>query len=436
VFGFDVIIIGGGPAGIAAAVRCAQRGAKVALIEAQTLGGTCLNCGCIPTKFLWEALHLNKKIMKCANYGISTTAPTINFADVKTKKDKAISMLVKGVQTLCASHGVTVIEGPAKFIDKNNIEAGAVKYSAAKFIIATGSSPKAVAGLVFDHKTILNSTDVLALDSVPQSLLVVGGGAVGIELAGLMAGFGCAVKLVEREKQLLPNADVSAAEECKKSLERAGVTVALGISSINEHRAGYDKMLVAAGRQPNVETLNLSAAAVTHSEKGISVNEYMETSTQGIFAVGDVTGKNYLAYVAEAEGLIAAENATGKKLSTSFSAVPWALFTDPPIASVGLRTQDIQPQMKEGNFALAANTKAFIEGERNGWVKVITAPDGTILGGTIAGSNAPELITILALAVEKKMNSRELSKTNFFHPSIAESIFSAFENAENKGLAT
>ncbi len=423
------MVIGGGPAGYSAAIRAAQKGANAALIEADAIGGTCLNRGCIPTKFLWEALHLKKKISsRASGYGIIATANPINFTDAKKKKDKTVSQLVKGVEGLCASHGVTVISGGARFVDEQTIEVAGTTYTASKFIIAAGSSPRALPGVTIDHISVLDSTDVLALETLPSSILIVGGGAIGIELAGIMAGFGCTVKLIEKENQLLPNADRTAADECKKILERAGVTVALGVNSIDEHKAGYEKILIAAGRQPNVETLDLSAAGIGHTARGITVNAYLETNVAGIYAAGDVTGKNYFAYTAQNEGVIAAENALGSKRSAAQTFVPWAVFTDPPIASVGLRTQDIQAGMKEGFFPIAANSKASIEGERTGWVKVISSSDDTILGGVIAGPGAPELITILSLAVEKKMNIQDLVRTHFFHPSIAESIFCALED--------
>jgi len=426
----DVVIIGGGPAGYSAAIRCAQRGAKTALIEGAALGGTCLNCGCIPTKFLWETLHLKKMILKSANYGLSASAASVDFASAKNKKDKVVLQLIKGLRSLCESHGVNIIEGNAGFVNKNTIEAAGVKYSASKFIIATGSRPRSISGIVIDHKTILDSTDILALETAPESLLIIGGGAIGIEMAVIMAGFGCSVKLIEKENQLLPNADCAEADECKKILGRAGVEVLLGISLIEEHKAGFEKILIATGRQPNVDTLNLSATGIAHTDKGITVNEYLQTNVPGIYAAGDVTGKNYLAYTAQSEGITAAENAMGAKKSAERGFVPWAVFTDPPIASVGMRTQDMQPGMKEGLFPLAASSKAFIDGERTGWVKVITSSEGTILGGTIVGPNAPELITILSLAVEKKLNMRDLSRNHFFHPSISESIFCALQDSQ------
>jgi dihydrolipoamide dehydrogenase len=249
-----------------------------------------------------------------------------------------------------------------------------------------------------------------------------------------MAGMGSEVTIIEKESQLLPSADHELALEVRKMLERQSVRVLIGNGSYKEIAGRSEKVLVAVGRKPDVSALGLAAAGITFSGKGIEVNEYLETNIPGVYAAGDVTGKNYLAYVSQAEGVCAAENAHGSKNTVNSSAIPWAVFTDPPAAGAGAREKDFTRELVSvGRFPLAANSRSMIESERYGWAKIISEKNtGKILGGWLIGPGADEIIPVLALAVRHGLTVKEMSRELFFHPSISESLHCACEDAVNK----
>jgi len=434
---FDLIVVGSGPAGYSAAVRASQMGARVLLVERSAAGGTCLNWGCIPTKFLWEALHLEARIKKASNYGIIADLKAISFPDLTEKKNKTVELLSRGVKQLMESHAVTVIEGTAAFsatkaidvISKNGVK---TVYFCDKYILATGSSPTAFPGYAFDHDKIIDSTDALNLKEVPKTLLIIGGGAIGVEFASIFARLGSSVTLVEKEIQLLPGEDPELADAVKKSLQRDGVKVNTGApASFEDMAKNSDKLLIATGRRSNAALLNLEQTAVRYSNKGIEVNKFLETSQKGIYAAGDVTGNFYLAYTAQAEGVCAAENAMGTKIVLDHAVIPKVVFSNPPAASVGIANLNLKPgNIITGSFAFAASSRAFIESERRGWVKIIAEKvSGKIIGGMVLGTCAEELITVIAIAIKHRMTLHNMTRELFFHPSLSEAIHCACEDA-------
>lgn len=435
---FDLIVIGAGPAGYSAAVRASQLGARVLLIEKTAFGGTCLNWGCVPTKFMWEAAHELARFKRASSYGITAGPAELSFPDLISKKDKAVELLTKGVKQLLAGYGVTMLEGAAVFSGPGTIEIVSGQgvgqtYTTPKIIIAAGSSPSGIPGYPIDHDKIIDSTDALNLKTLPQSLLVVGGGAIGVEFASIYAALGTQVNLVEKEAQLLPGEDAELAEEVKKSLVRQGVKVETAIASFDELAKNSEKLLIAAGRKSNAGALNPEKAGIKSGPKNLEINEYLETSTAGIYCAGDAGGRSLLAYTAQAEGVLAAENALGKKKAVERSVIPKAVFSNPPAASVGTINASGLPESVTGRFDLAANSRAFIEGERRGWVKICAdKKTGIITGGQIIGAGAEELITAVSIAVKQKLTLQDLSREIFFHPSLSEAVHCACEDALGK----
>lgn len=430
----DILVIGGGPAGYSAAIRGAQLGASVILADSGSFGGTCLNWGCIPTKFLWEAGHLEKKLKRAADYGISVELKGRDFAALQQKKARSIDLLVKSLRRMIESHGVALVEGAASFLDAHTVLAGTVTVRAEHIIIAAGSRPAALPGMAFDHTRIIDSTDALALNAAPATLMIVGGGAIGVEMAFIFAGAGSAVQLFEKEERILPLEDVELSNEVKRNLERAGVKVITGRVATSDEQAACEKIMVVTGRKSNADTLNLEKAGVVFTPKNIPVNENLQTNIPHIYAAGDIAGKAFLAYTAQAEGIAAAENCRGKRTAVDYSVIPRVVFSQPPAAGIGAREQDVKAdQVLIGRFPFSANSRAFIEGERAGWVKVIADKrSGVILGASLVGSSVEEMVPILGLAIRHHLTLHDLRREIFFHPGLAEAIHCASEDAEKR----
>lgn len=436
----NVIILGGGPAGYSAAIRAAQLGADVLLVEKDRMGGTCLNRGCIPTKFLWEALRLEKKIRRAADYGLAAEAKPVSFSDIQQKKNRMVDLRVKGLRRLVESYGVKILEGAARFSGPGEIEVtgpdGVNRFTGSKILIAAGSRPSSIPGVTVDHAKFIDSDDALNLAEVPKSLLVIGGGAIGIELSAIFAALGSSVRIVEREAQLLPREDAELAAEVKKTLERGGVAVRTGEGYAPGDAESFEKVLVAPGRISNADMLDLEKAGIVHTHKTISINEYCETTRSGVYAAGDVTGASLLAYTAQAQGIAAAENMLGGNSTVDLSSIPRVVYSNPPAASAGLAESDLPAdRIMVGRFPFAASARASIEGERIGWVKIIADKASDVIrGGHIVGPDASELITVLSVAIKRKLTLHDLSRELFFHPSLAETIHGAAEDALEKSV--
>ncbi|HBU69896.1 MAG TPA: hypothetical protein DEE98_05875 [Elusimicrobia bacterium] len=438
----DICVIGGGPAGYSAALRASQLGARVILAERRDLGGTCLNRGCIPTKFLWQSLNFQKKIKRASDFGITAPAVNLSFASVIEKKTKTVDLLVKNLRGHIEKSAIKILHvtaslagcGIVEYIEPGTGEKIHIK--AAGIIIAAGSSPNSIPGLTVDHETIIDSDDFFLLKELPKSLLVIGGGAIGVELAAIASGFGCEVTLAEKQPHILPAEDAELAGEVKKTLLRQGVKVLEGEQGVSSIAKSFEKVLVATGRKPNTDALTLENAGVKYSKQGIEVNDFIETSAKGIYAAGDVNGRSYLAYTAQGEGITAAENALGQKNSFGIKHIPKAVFSFPPSASAGAKEQDCAASdISIGRSLVSANSKAFIEGERSGFVKVICdKQSGRLLGVQMAGPDAENLITTAALAIKNGLSAADLSRELFFHPATAETLYEACQDALGKSI--
>lgn len=455
----DVIVIGGGPGGYVAAIRAAQLGADVALVEKENLGGTCLNIGCIPTKVLLQTAELYEEFLNSELYGIKLDGRvSVDWNKLMKRKEEIASQLVNGVSGLLRLNNIEVIKGQASFIDKNTIDVkkedgSAIVLKAKNFIIATGSKPFIPPIIGIGSEGVLDSTEALALEEIPKELVVIGGGVIGIEFATLFNSLGTKVTVIEMLPHILPPIDREISEIVKMKLGMEGIDIytSAEVTSIerkngkleveakldkNEVRISGDKVLLSVGRRPVTEGLNIDAIGVDMSKKGIKVNNRLETNVKGIYAIGDVTGINMLAHVASEQGIVAAENIMGINKEIDYKAIPACIYTKPEIASVGMTEAEAKKsgiEYKVGKFMLSNNGKALIMNEIEGtMVKIITDKKyEEVLGMHIFGPRATELIAEGALALRLEATVDEIITTIHPHPTISESIKEAALSVNN-----
>lgn len=423
---YDIIIIGAGPAGYTCAINFSKQGKKVAVVEKNSLGGTCLNCGCIPTKFLWQAAKTKQKISKSLEYGIKSNIENINFADIVAKKNKLVENLVKGVERLLKTNNVEIIKGEASFKDKNTLKIktaeGETEIQAEKIVIATGSDCKAVPGTEFDHQKYISSTDALNLTELPKNMLVIGGGAIGIELSSIFSAFGVNVTLREICPQLLPSEDTELATELAKVLARQGIKVEVACQEPLKDEDKFEKVLIAAGRKSVTENLKPENIKLSLDKNNFVETKNYSANIDNVFAIGDASGKGFLAYTAEQD----AENlATGTRSSNP---IPKVVFSFPPAASVKDVNFDNYKNIVCNKTNYSTNARAQIEGERTGWIKVASDKDtGKILGVWMLGANADEMINTASVMIKANMKVSDISREMFFHPGLSEMIYESLK---------
>ncbi|PKK87938.1 MAG: dihydrolipoyl dehydrogenase [Candidatus Wallbacteria bacterium HGW-Wallbacteria-1] len=457
-----IVIIGGGPGGYVAAIRAAQLGAEVTLIENKFLGGTCLNVGCIPTKVLLHTTELLDVLKNDAKeLGIAISDYTADWPKLQKRKTKIIKKLVGGVNGLLKNNAITKIMGTAVFVndhqikvvyndgnnnnqDESNNEATVIDFDFA--IIATGSKPVIPPVPGFDLDDVITSETALSLDAVPESLCIIGGGVIGCEFASIYNAFGCKVTIIEMLPELIANMDRDIVMPLKNKLLKDGVEIytSTRVESIREGPAGLavttsseagekiimaQKVLLSVGRKPELDTLELAKAGIETSRGAIKVNQKMQTNKPNIYAVGDCNGGVMLAHVASAEGIFAVETIMGKRSQIDFKTIPYCVYTKPELASVGLteaQARDQGYEVKVGNFPMAVNGKAMIMGETTGVVKYVTdAATGEILGLHMAGPRATDLIVEGALAIRLEATVAELMATIHAHPTVGEALMEA-----------
>lgn len=454
-----VIIIGGGPGGYVAAIRLAQLGANVIVVEKSKVGGTCLNVGCIPTKVLLHTAEIYEDILNSSLYGININGDvSIDWKALQNRKNDITAHLVGGVEGLLRLNNVEVINGEASFVDKNTIsvkkENGTEEnLEADNYIIATGSESIVPPIIGAELNGVLNSTEILNLEEIPEELVVIGGGVIGVEFASLFNTLGTKVKLVEMLPHILPPIDRQIGEIEKMKLENSGVEIYTSsqvteITEVNgklqvkvktdngEIELSGDKVLVSVGRKAVIDGLNLESIGVNIDRKGIKINNKMETNIAGIYAIGDVVGINMLAHVASEQGVIAAENIMGMEKEIDYKVVPSCVYTRPEIASVGLTEEEAKAQNIDYNigvFQLANNSKTVIMNEFEGTlVKIISDKKyDEILGVHIYGPRATDLITEAALAIKLEATLDELIETIHAHPTIGEAMKEAALDSRN-----
>jgi dihydrolipoamide dehydrogenase len=453
---FDVIFIGGGPAGYVGAIRCAQLGLNTAVVEREGLGGTCVLWGCIPAKALLEAASLAEKVKKAKDFGITLGEAKLEYG-VAMKRSRGVSTQnSKGVEFLFKKNKITWIKGTAKLAGKNAVtvktaEGKEEKHDAKKaVVISTGSRVKGLPqiGLELNKKTVISSDEALILEQAPKSIIIVGAGAVGCEFADVFAAFGSQVTIVEVMPNILPVEDNECSKEVERSFKKRKIEILTG-AKISNVKVGKDSVsmsveaggekkelkadvvLVAAGRAPNIEEIGLKEQGVQLTDRGfIKISEKMETSVKGLYAVGDVAGPPMLAHKGEREGIIAAEVIAGQHPHLfDYSNIPGATYCHPEVASVGLTEQQCKDQKLEykvGKFPFSANGRARTSGETEGFVKIIRgAKYGEILGAHIVGAHATEIIHELVLARTNEYTVEEVDLAIHAHPTLSEAIMEA-----------
>lgn len=452
---YDLLVIGGGPGGYVAAVRAAQLGARVALVERESLGGTCLNHGCIPTKALAGSAGLMAKFERAVKFGIVMAPPQLNYSQVLKHKNAAVQRLVRGVEYLMKKNQITVVRGTALFKSRNSVEIQGEEsqiINAEKIIIATGSEPAMPAAFGYDGKMVLDSTDILAAQELPKSLIIIGGGVVGCEFAGIFNALGVPVTIVEMADRLLPMADGEVSRHLTMAFKRRNIEVRTGVrvEAVTTERdvnvalgdgtkLSAARLLVAIGRSPYTRGLELEAAGVRTGSRGeVLVNANLETNTPGIYAIGDVNNLSNLAHAASAQGTLVAERLfAGGQAQFIPAQVPGAIFTMPELAMVGETEEQLQSRGVKylaGKSAVVANGKSVCDGEDEGFAKVLTGEDGTIFGVHIVAAHAAELIHEAAVAYRAGLNVRALAETIHVHPSVGEMVMEAAAAALGRAI--
>lgn len=444
---FDIIVLGGGPGGYPAAIRAAQLGKSVALIEGKEIGGTCLNRGCIPSKALIAGAELYARIQEASEFGIEVEKVSFNYEKLVKRKDLVVSKLRKSLENLILANGVQIIRGYGTFLEPHVIKVEGkdnVTLKGEKIIIASGSEPKNIPAFPFDQETILDSTALLDIKKLPKKLVIIGGGIIGSEFASLFNIFGVEVTILEMLPSILPMEDESVSTYLTKAFKKKGIAIHTGAKvekavkskqGVKVEGQGFnpieaDLALVAVGRTMNVGQIGLEKTGIKLGTDGfIPVNEQMETSVKGIYAVGDPTSKWWLAHVATHQGLIAADNACGVKARMDYLAVPSAIFTQPEIATVGIGPKEAAKRGYDvvvGNFPFQALGKSQATFQMEGFAQIVTdKKTGQILGAQVVGHEASALIAEMTLAINNELTIECVAETIHAHPTIAESWLEA-----------
>ncbi|MFP4661871.1 MAG: dihydrolipoyl dehydrogenase [Halanaerobiales bacterium] len=459
---YDLIVIGAGSGGYVAAIRAAQLGARVAVVEKDKVGGTCLNRGCIPTKTMVASSRMIDDISRADQFGIEIEDYKVDFSKIIERKDKIVDELVQGVYYLFKKNKIDLIEGEASLANSESstvnkivkvVNGGECKeYQTENIIIATGSRPFSLPQFNYDGINVVSSKEALDFESIPEEMLIIGAGYIGCEFASIYSSLGSKVVLVELLKQILPGEDRSTAKRLERIFKARGIQVLTDksvelvevldtmkeASNILVHLSDGDtikteKVLLAVGRVPVTEGLSLQEVGVEVDERGaIIVNNHMETNLPGIYAVGDVTGKVMLAHVASAQGVVAAENIMGKDKTIDYLSVPSVVFTNPELARTGISFAEARKQgykVKKGRFPYRANGKAKAMGEETGMVTLIADEEtDRLLGGEVFGADASNLISEITLAVKNGLTAGELASTIHAHPTLTENIMEAAED--------
>jgi dihydrolipoamide dehydrogenase len=450
---YDVLVLGGGPAGYPAAIRAAQLGARVCLVEKESLGGTCLNWGCIPTKALQGAAHLVERVREGKDRGIAGGPVSVDAAGLFANKSRVVKELVSGVEKLLKARRIDVARGAGRFIRANEIDVeGAGSVTAPKIIVATGSSEVALPPMPFDGARILSSRDILDLARIPESLLVVGGGVIGCELASIFNAFGSKVSIVEMLPGLVATEDAQISRTLQMLMRKKGIDLHLGAKvtaariengAVIASLAGGGEIsaeaaLVSVGRRPFFAGANVEGIGVEADRSGIKVNGRMETAAPGVYAAGDAVGGPLLAHVATREGIVAAENALGAAREMRYDVIPSTIYTLPEISRVGMTEDEAKAKgvsVATGRFPFGASGKAKGLGEEDGFVKwVARKEDGKLLGVHIIGPYATELLAPAIVALDRGLTADEYAMSIFPHPTLSEALAGAAEAIHGRAI--
>ncbi len=438
---FDACVIGSGPGGYPAAIKLAQNGKKVAIIEALEIGGTCLNRGCIPTKALIANAEVLSHIRKSKDFGIQVDGVKVDFTQMQKTKDATVSNLKKSLEGLILSNNITIIRGYATFVGPLKLEVKGQDncfVSAPNIIIASGSEPKEIPAFAFDNKVIHSSTSILKLEKLPEKMAIVGGGVIGCEFASLYSELGVKVVIVEMLDRIIPLETPPLSQALTKSFTSRGIEIQAGVavSSIEKNAKGIvirlaDKTqidascaLIAIGRSLNSDKLGLDKAGVQVEKGAIKVDDTMKTSAPGIWAIGDVTGKSLYAHVATHQGIVAASNILGHSAHMNYDAVPGVIFTIPEIGSCGMSIEEAKKRgyaAKLTSYPFQALGKAQAAHQTEGFAQVVVdTKTGQILGGQVIGHEAGILLSSIAYAIANELTIECITETIHAHPTLSE----------------
>ena len=455
---YDVVVIGGGPGGYSAAIRARQLGLKTALVEDAELGGTCLNWGCIPTKALLKQAEVYRLFLRAEEFGLRVDKPTVDWDAVIGRSRRVAAQLAKGVAALMRKNQVEVFAGRGRLTPSRQVVVEGVEapLEAAHVVLATGSRPKSIPGVEFDGERIIASREAMVVAAQPASLAIIGAGAIGVEFAYFYRAFGSKVLLLEALPQILPREDEEIAAGLAESLTRQGIEVVpqARVEEVKRQKRGValryrvgaeeqtrrvEQVLVATGVQGNIEGLGLEALGIRTRDGAIVVDERMQTSAKGIYAIGDVAGPPLLAHAAAQEGIAAVEFIAGRdRPALDPRQVPNCIYCQPQVASVGLsesQAREAGYDVKVGRFPFAASGKGQAAGETEGLVKLVfDARYGELLGGAILGAEATELIAELTLALRLEATYEELLFTSHAHPTLSEAIMEAAGQAFGEAI--
>ena len=448
---FDSVVIGGGPGGYVCAIRLAQLGQKTACIEARgALGGTCLNIGCIPSKSLLNLSENFKKAKNFSKLGIETGDVKLNLDKMMKNKDKAVSILTKGVEFLFKKNKVFYIKGKAVLFSKNDVVVyegkEKISYKAKNIVIATGSTSVSLPGIDIDEKKIISSTGALSFEKVPENLAVIGGGYIGLEMGSVWTRLGSKVTVIEFLDHITPGMDKEISKEFEKILTKQGIKFKLNskVSAVKSQQGKLivefnnninkvkenlecDKVLISVGRKPYTEGLNLSKVGVKKDNKGrIEVNKKFQTSVSNIFAIGDVIKGPMLAHKSEEEGIAVAEILAGQSGHVNYDIIPGVIYTSPEVATVGKTEEDLKKlkvNYKIGKFPFLANSRAKVNNESEGFVKILAdSKTDKVLGVHIIGPHCGDMIAEMGLAMEFGASAEDIARTCHAHPTHTEAI--------------
>lgn len=459
---YDLLIIGGGPGGYVAAIKGAQLGLSVGLIEKDKVGGVCLHKGCIPTKALIQSTHVYELIKRSKEFGIATEGVSADFSEFHKRKQTIVNRLFGGVEHLLKKNKVNLLKGTGQIVSPGSVlvkdgDKIKGKISAKNIIIATGTSPVVFKGLPYDKKSVLTSDDILELKEIPSSLLIIGGGSVGIEFAYIYNALGSEVTVIEMMDEILPTNDKDVGSALRRCLSKKGInfltqtelnhieikknTVETTVKK-NEGKTETlqsEKVLLAMGRKPETEDLGLDTLNLEFNGRFINVDENMQTSQSGIYAIGDIVGPPLLAHVASAQGLLVAHNIAGSDYPhINSNTIPKVTYTNPQVASVGMTQEEAELagyDLKVGRFPFIANGRAQTIGEEEGFIKVITDKSSAeILGAHLIGHEVGELIGGMSLAMNLDATNLEVSANIYPHPTISEVFSEVFHMIEGKAI--
>lgn len=421
---FDLAVIGAGPGGLDAALRARELGLKVALIEKKEPGGTCLNTGCIPTKALLSSSRVLSEIKRASEYGLRADNANSEFDRILERKDEVVSRLRASAISQIQKSGLEWIAGEARFTGPKELDIHGEdqqRLTAKSILIATGSEPVGLPGLALDGRNILSSSDILELKELPTSLLIIGGGAVGVEFASFFHALGVRVTLTEMMPGLLPTEDPDCAKRLESLFQKRGMEIQTGKGDAWKG-VKADKTLLAIGRRRNTHNLGLEAAGIGCKKNGaVEVSVTLETNVPGVFAIGDVIDSPQLAHVASYEGALVAENLVNKvKKTADYKAVPSCVYSDPEVASVGILTGE---DVETVRIPFAAVAKAQVEGETDGFLKLSASKKtGKIMGASAIGAHVTEIIPEIVLAVRLGLTIDDILGTIHAHPTLAEVV--------------